>query len=56
MASASGNTVSAIAHLVQGDEDAVREVTHRFNEIGLIEPLRQIPDHVAGSLRASSRS
>jgi transposase len=35
MASASGNTVPAIARLVQGDEDAVREVIHRFNEIGL---------------------
>jgi hypothetical protein len=28
MASASGNTVPAIARLVQGDEDAVREVIH----------------------------
>jgi hypothetical protein len=35
MASASGNTVSATARLVQGDEDAVREVIHRFNEMGL---------------------
>jgi transposase len=35
MASASGNTVPAIARLVQGDEDAIREVIHRFNEIGL---------------------
>ena len=35
MASASGNTVPAIARLVQGDEDAVREVIHRFNEMGL---------------------
>ena len=35
MASASGNTVAAIARLVQGDEDAVREVIHRFNEMGL---------------------
>lgn len=35
MASASGNTVAAIARLVQGDEDAIREVIHRFNEMGL---------------------
>jgi transposase len=35
MASASGNTVPAIARLVQGDEDAIRQVIHRFNEIGL---------------------
>jgi transposase len=35
MASASGNTVPAIARLVQGDEDAIREVIHRFNKIGL---------------------
>jgi transposase len=35
MASASGNTVPAIARLVQGDEDAIRGVIHRFNEMGL---------------------
>jgi transposase len=35
MASANGNTVPAIARLVHGDEDAVREVVHRFNEMGL---------------------
>ena len=35
MASASGNTVPAIARLVQGDEDAIRQVIHRFNEMGL---------------------
>lgn len=35
MASASGNTVPAIARLVQGDEDAIREVIHRFNKMGL---------------------
>jgi ABC-type glutathione transport system ATPase component len=35
MASASGNTVPAIARLVQGDEDAIRGVIRRFNEIGL---------------------
>ncbi|MGA6165990.1 IS630 family transposase [Amycolatopsis magusensis] len=35
MPSASGNTVPAIARLVQGDEDAIRGVIHRFNEMGL---------------------
>ena len=35
LASASGNTVPAIARLVQGDEDAIRQVIHRFNEMGL---------------------
>ena len=35
MASASGNTVPAIARLVQGDEDAIRQVIHRFNEMDL---------------------
>jgi transposase len=35
MASASGTTVPAIARLVQADEDIVRQVIRRFNEIGL---------------------
>lgn len=35
LASAGGNRVPAIARLVQADEDTVREVIHRFNEIGL---------------------
>ncbi len=35
VASAGGNTVPAIARLVQGDEDAIRQVIHRFNEMGL---------------------
>jgi hypothetical protein len=35
LASAGGNTVPAIARLVQGDEDAIRGVIHRFNETGL---------------------
>jgi transposase len=34
LASAGGNTVPAIARLVQGDEDAIRGVIHRFNETG----------------------
>ena len=35
MASSSGTPVPAIARLVAADEDTVREVIHRFNEIGL---------------------
>jgi transposase len=35
MASSSGTPVSAIARLVAADEDTVREVIHRFNEVGL---------------------
>ncbi|WP_395372829.1 helix-turn-helix domain-containing protein [Streptomyces tubercidicus] len=34
-ASAGGNSVPVIARLVQADEDTVRDVIHRFNEIGL---------------------
>ena len=35
MASASGNTVPAIAKLVLTSEDRVREMIHRFNELGV---------------------
>ncbi|MFF9870463.1 transposase, partial [Streptomyces sp. NPDC013953] len=35
LVSASGNRVPVIAQLVQADEDTVRDVIHRFNEIGL---------------------
>jgi len=35
MASASGNTVPAIARLVQTSEDRVREMIHRFNDKGM---------------------
>ncbi|MFG2236084.1 IS630 family transposase [Streptomyces sp. NPDC048723] len=35
LASARGNTVPVIARLVQADEDTVRDVIHKFNEIGL---------------------
>jgi transposase len=35
LASAGGNRVPMIARLVQADEDTVRDVIHRFNEIGL---------------------
>ncbi|BCK67847.1 hypothetical protein Srufu_018000 [Streptomyces libani subsp. rufus] len=35
LASAGGNRVPVIAQLVQADEDTLRDVIHRFNEIGL---------------------
>src|SRR5258708_319206 len=35
LASAGGNRVPVIAQLVQAEEDTVRDVIHRFNEIGL---------------------
>lgn len=35
LASADGNRVPVIAQLVQADEDTVRDVVHRYNEIGL---------------------
>jgi transposase len=35
LASAGGNRVPVIAKLVQADEDTVRDVIHRFNEVGL---------------------
>jgi hypothetical protein len=38
LASAGGNTVPAIARLVQADEDSVRQVIHRFNETGMASP------------------
>ncbi|MEV4664187.1 helix-turn-helix domain-containing protein [Micromonospora echinofusca] len=34
LASAGGNTVPAIARLFQADEDTIRQVIHRFNELG----------------------
>jgi transposase len=35
LASAGGNSVPVIARLVVADEDSVRQVIHRFNEIGM---------------------
>jgi transposase len=35
LASAGGNSVPVIARLVSADEDSVRQVIHRFNEMGL---------------------
>ncbi|MGR6319025.1 helix-turn-helix domain-containing protein [Micromonospora soli] len=34
LASVGGNRVPVIAQLVQADEDTVRDVIHRFNQIG----------------------
>ncbi|WP_209306586.1 helix-turn-helix domain-containing protein [Blastococcus sp. CT_GayMR19] len=34
-ASAGGITVAANARLLQADEDSVRQVIHRFNELGM---------------------
>src|SRR5215211_7975609 len=62
MASASGTTVPAIARLVQADEDTVRQVIHRFNEIGLAcldprwagrRPRRISPDEGAFIVQAA---
>ncbi len=41
LASAGGNRVPVVAQLVQADEDTVRDVIHRFNEVGLacLDPL-----------------
>ena len=36
MASANGNTVPVIARLVQTSEDRVREMIHRFDELGMV--------------------
>ncbi|MFD8425573.1 helix-turn-helix domain-containing protein [Streptomyces sp. NPDC059668] len=44
LASAGRNRVPVIAQLVQADEDTVRDVIHRFNEIG----LDQLGDHRHG--------
>lgn len=35
LASSGGSTVPVIARMVQADEDTVRDVIHKFNEIGL---------------------
>ncbi len=37
LASAGGNRVPVIAKLVRADEDTVRDVIHRFNEVGLAD-------------------
>jgi hypothetical protein len=39
LASAGGNTVPAIARLVQADEDTIRQVSHRFYEWACADPL-----------------
>ena len=48
LTSAGGNRVLVIAKLMQADEDTVRDVIHRFNEIGLAcldLPLLHQPQH-----------
>ena len=67
LASAGGNTVPAIARLVQADEDTIRQVIHRFNEMGMAcldpqwaggRPRRISPDEeqflVPGVIRGGS--
>jgi transposase len=44
LASAGGNSVPVIARLVAAEEDTVREVIHRFNELG----MRALDPHWAG--------
>ncbi|WP_205787113.1 helix-turn-helix domain-containing protein [Specibacter cremeus] len=51
LASVGGNTVPVIARLVAADEDTVRAVIHRFNEIGLD---RLDPDWAGGRPRLLS--
>lgn len=52
LASAGGNRVPVIAQLVQADEDTVRDVIHRFNEIG---PACLEPQWAGGRPRLLSR-
>ncbi|MFI6549047.1 helix-turn-helix domain-containing protein, partial [Streptomyces prunicolor] len=54
LASAGGNRVPVIAQLVQADEDTVRDVIHRFNEIGLacLDPNSLLTAPAAGTARA----
>ncbi len=44
LASAGGNRFPGIAQMVPADEDTVRDVIHRFNEIGLscLDPRRPV--------------
>ncbi|MDQ0840421.1 hypothetical protein QFZ68_000101 [Streptomyces sp. V1I6] len=54
LASAGGNRVPVIAQLVAADEDTLRDVVHRFNEIGLacLDPnsLVAAPARLLGAL------
>ncbi|WP_244190038.1 helix-turn-helix domain-containing protein [Streptomyces hygroscopicus] len=58
LASAGGDTVSVIARPVLADEDTVRDVIHRFNEIGLacLDPIGRevVPACSARTTRTSS--
>ena len=53
LASAGGNRVPVIAQLVQADEDTVRDVIHRFNEIGLacLDPNSLLTAPAVGTVR-----
>jgi hypothetical protein len=53
MASASGTPVPAIARPVQADEDTVRQVIHRFTEIGL---TNTVPTGASGTLDRCTRT
>jgi len=48
LASAGGNTVEVIARLVQTSPDRVREMVHRFNELGM-RSLVECPGFGGGS-------
>src|SRR5215204_2199214 len=51
LASAGGNDVAAIARLVQTSPDRVREIIHRFNDLGMRSRLRLRSCHLhRGSL------
>ncbi|MDQ0773204.1 hypothetical protein QF026_001670 [Streptomyces aurantiacus] len=54
-ASAGGNRVPVIAQLVQADEDTVRDVIHRFNEIAwTLSGWEAVPADSALTTRISS--
>jgi transposase len=63
MASTSGTPVPAIAHLIAGHEDTVRDVIHWFNEVGLraLDPQwaggrpRRISDDDEGLIVATAK-
>ena len=62
LASAGGNDVAAIARLVQASPDRVREMTHRFNDLGMrsLDPQwaggRPCPAIVSGILASTASS
>ncbi|GAB3853336.1 hypothetical protein GCM10029963_44420 [Micromonospora andamanensis] len=58
LASAGGNTVPAIARLVQADEDTIRQVIHRFNEMGMtsLDPRCAVARTAPLTVRTPTRS